>query len=218
MVLKIRKISALLVFLALSGLIITACSPGESEVDIDIQRTGFAQTADAQATMTAQAIPTSTNTPEPSPTPAFTDTPEATETSSEVTETTEVTETPEASPTTQTSTGNDAAAWIAQDPPDNTEFTPGQEFTVTWTLENTGTSTWDTNYYIQFASGEEMGATDEKVYLAYEVPPNTSAQFSVNLVAPESTGEKQSNWRLFNRGDISFYEFYVIIDVVEEAD
>lgn len=211
---KTSKIFTLLILFALSALIITACNSGEPEIDIDAQRTGFAQTADAQATMTAQAQPTATYTPEPSATPSFTATPE------ESTETPEgtTTETPEATATQQTSSGNDAAAWIAQDPPDNTEFAPGEEFTITWTLENTGTSTWGTDYYIQFASGEEMGATDAEVYLPYPVPPGTSVQISVDLVAPRSAGEKQSNWRLYNNGNTSFYEFYIIIDVVEETD
>ncbi|MDF1519452.1 MAG: NBR1-Ig-like domain-containing protein [Brevefilum sp.] len=216
---KTNRIFSLLIFFALSALILTACNSGEPEIDIDAQRTGFAQTADVQATMTAQAQPTATNTPEPSPTPSFTDTPEVTETP-EGTETSEVTttETPQATATQQAASGTDSAAWIAQDPPDNTEFTPGEEFTITWSLENTGSSTWGTNYYIQFSSGEEMGATDEKVYLPYPVPPGTSVQISVDLVAPGSTGEKQSNWRLYNNSDNSFYEFYIIIDVVEDKD
>ena len=219
MIMKTNRIFSLLIFFALSALILTACNSGEPEIDIDAQRTGFAQTADIQATMTAQAQPTATNTPEPSPTPSFTDTPEVTETP-EGTETSEesTTETPQATATQQASSGVDSAAWIAQDPPDNTEFTPGEEFTITWSLENTGSSTWGTNYYIQFASGEEMGATDEKVYLPYPVPPGTSVQISVDLVAPGSTGEKQSNWRLYNNSDKSFYEFYIIIDVVEDKD
>lgn len=211
---KTNKAIGLLFFLVLASVLVTGCNSGESETDVDAQRTGFAQTADAQATMTAQAQPTATNTPEPSPTPAFTDTPEATTETPDVT----ATETSEVTPTTQIVGGNDSAAWIAQDPPDNTEFAFGQEFTVTWSLENTGTSTWGTDYYIQFASGEELGATDDKVFLPYPVPPNTNVQISVDLVAPGSTGEKRSNWRLYNNSDVSFYEFYVIIDVVEETD
>jgi hypothetical protein len=211
MILKTRKTVPFLILFVMLSALFTACGSPEPEIDVDAQRTGFAQTADAQATMTAQAQPTATNTPEPSPTPEFTDTPEATETP-EVTQTDET----ESTPTTQPIAGNDSATWIAQDPPDNTEFTPGEEFTVTWTLENAGSSTWSTNYYIQFAYGEELGATDDKVFLPYSVPPGTNVQISVDLVAPESTGEKQSNWRLFNSNDVNFFEFYVIIDVVEE--
>ena len=215
MTFKTNKAIPILILFILMGLLITACNAGEPEIDVDAQRTGFAQTADAQATQTAQAQPTATNTPEPSPTPAATDTPEVTETAGE-TATESPESTTEATPTTQTVVGNDSAAWIAQDPPDNTEFTLGQEFTVTWTLENIGASTWNTNYYIQFAYGEELGANDDKVFLPYPVPPNTNVQISVDLVAPDAAGEKRSNWRLFNSSDVNFYEFYVIIDVVEE--
>lgn len=210
MMLKSRKAVSFLIFFMMVSALITACGSQEPEIDVDAQRTGFAQTADAQATMTAQAQPTATNTPEPSPTPEFTATPEVTETPNVT-----PTNTSGTSPTTQPIAGNDSAAWIAQDPPDNTDFKPGDELTVTWTLENTGSSTWTTNYYIQFAFGEELGATDDKVFLPYPVPPGTNVQISVDLVAPGSTGEKRSTWRLFNSNDVNFYEFYVIIDVVE---
>ncbi len=207
---KTNNTIPMLILFVLVSLLITSCNSREPEIDIDTQRTGFAQTADAQATMTAQAQPTTTNTPEPSSTPAFTATPEVTETTDAIS--TEVSET---TPTNQTSNGVDTAAWIAQDPPDNTDFSQGEDFTITWTLENTGTSTWGTDYYIQFAYGDELGATDEKVYLPYPVPPNTNVQISVDLVALGSSGEKQSNWRLYNTYDVNFYEFYIIIDVVE---
>lgn len=212
MAIKTKKLFTLLIFFAVISLAISACASGEPEIDIDAQRTGFAQTADTQATQTAQAQPTATNTPEPLPTATPTTQPDLTDTPETEAETGE---TPEATPTTQIIGGEDVAAWIAQDPPDNTEFSPGEEFTVTWSLENTGTSTWNANYYIQFASGEAMGAGEEKIYLPYPVPPNTNAQLSVTLVAPDSTGEKRSNWIIVNSSDIPFYEFYVIIDVVE---
>jgi hypothetical protein len=80
-------------------------------------------------------------------------------------------------------TGADSAAWRANDPPDNTVFKQGEEFTVTWTIENTGTSTWSTGYYIKFYSGEQMGAEDE-IYLPYSVPPGTNVQISVLPPAP----------------------------------
>jgi hypothetical protein len=169
-----------------------------------MQKTGFAQTAEAQASLTAAAIPTETPTLEVTPTATFTLTPTA------------GTPTATASSTGATATfstgGADVAQWRANDPPDNTVFAPGEEFTVTWTLENTGTSTWTTGYYIQFYSGEQMDAEDE-VYLPYSVPPGTNVQVSVDFVAPESNGAKRSDWILKNANDETFYSFYVVIDV-----
>ena len=205
---KNRKLFFLLIALILVGFVISGCKPAEPTLDIDLQRTGFAQTANVQATMTAEAQPTATVTPEPSPT---------------FTATAEVTRTPATTPTTTTHvtaapvTGNDAAAWLANDPPDNADVPPGGAFTVTWTIENTGTSTWSMNYYIKFSAGAQMGAP-EKVFLPYPVAPNKNVQISVNFVAPKNEGTVRSDWKLFNASDNSFYDFYITIDVVEGAE
>jgi hypothetical protein len=206
MKMKKMNISILLGVLALLSIVLSACGPETPTIDINAERTGFAQTANVQATMTSQAQPTPTETPVPSPT--FTPTQEISPTSAA---TTSVVTT--AAPIS----GNDAGVWIANDPPDNTVFSPGEAFTVTWTLENTGTSTWTTNYYLKFSSGEQMGAVDE-VFLPYDVPPGTNVKVSVDFIAPENEGEKQSNWQLVNANDQSFYEFWVIIEVSKPAE
>lgn len=202
-----RKLTVLTAFILVS-IILTACNTGEPAVDIDAQKTGFAQTAEVQATMTAEAVPTQTPTPEPTPTLTAT-----------IEESTG--ETPSATVATETSTdptatigtgGTDVAAWRGNDPPDNTVFSPGDEFTVTWTIENTGTSTWTTSYYISFLSGEQMGAED-KIYLPYAVPPGTNVQIAANFVAPDSKGTKESYWVLKNAGDQTFYQFNIVVEV-----
>lgn len=205
-----RKYTALLFVVILLGIILSACGQREPEIDIDAQRTGFAQTADVQASLTSAARPTATETPVPTATsPAFTSTPEATNTPAFTpTESEE-----EVQPPTG---GTELAAWLANDPPDNTKFAPGQAFTVTWTIENIGTSTWSTSYYIEFANGEQMGAVD-KVSLPYPVPPNKNVQISVDFVAPSSTGVKRSNWKLVNANDVAFYDFFIVIEVDEAA-
>jgi len=202
---KFQKNMIILIIIVLASGIISACGPKEPAVDIDAQKTGFAQTANVQATMTAEAQPTATETLEPTAT--FTATPEYTPTLA-------VTATKSAPTTSNPSSGGDAAQWLANDPPDNTIFKPGEEFTVTWTLENTGTPTWTTNYYIKFYSGEQMDAED-KVFLPYPVPPGTNVQVSVDFVATESEGSKRSDWILKNANDETFYSFYIVIEVSE---
>jgi len=159
---KTKTMILVLLAMLISAMIISACGPKEPEVDIDAQKTGFAQTADVQASMTAEARPTATETPEPSPT--FTSTPEQSPTP-EVTATEAGTAT-----STAAASGADVAAWRANDPPDNTVFAPGEEFTVTWTIENVGTSTWTKDYYIEFTSGERGVITFRKYLKAYLKP------------------------------------------------
>ena len=195
--------------LVLVSLILTACGNKEPEIDINAQKTSFAQTAEVQATMTAQAVPTETPTPEMTATPTATATTEVTPEETAFTPTATVSG---GQTTPITINGNDAAAWRANDPVDNTVFAPGEKFTVTWTIENTGTSTWSTGYYISFLTGDQMGAEDE-IYLPYSVPPGTNVQISVDFVAPDATGTKQSDWVLKNANGDTFYSFYIIVEV-----
>lgn len=204
MVRKKTMTSTLLIIITLVILMLSACSSSEPAVDVEAQRTGFAQTANAQATMTAEAEPTATDTPEPTqtptPTPDITDTPAMTPTESNG-------ETPQ-----PPGGGTDRGIVIIQDPPDNTRIRPGDPFTVTWTIENTGTSTWSVNYYILFHAGSQMGAP-EKVFVWLPVPPGTSLPFTVNFTAPGSEGTVTSNWKLANANDIAFLDFSVTIEV-----
>jgi len=59
--------------------------------------------------------------------------------------------------------------------------------------------------------------TDDKVFIPYPVPPNTNVQISVNFTATDETGEKRSNWKLFNDKETAFFDFYFIVDVVEPS-
>ena len=205
---KIKTLT-LWIIIAISALLFSACQTKEPTQDIDAQKIGFAQTAEVQMTMTAEAQPTRT------PTRAFTLTPEPTATD-------ESTENPQEGTPTEITTatqppsngGEDSGAWLSNDPPDDTIFAPGEAFTVTWTLENTGSSTWNNNYYIEFAEGEQMGA-EERYFIPLSVPPNTSVQVSADFVAPESEGTKQSTWNLVNDSDMAFYQFFVVIEISE---
>ena len=200
-----QKYTISLTLIILLGLILSACGTAEPEFDIDAQKTGFAQTAEVQATLTSAAQPTATETLVPSPT--FTPEPTATNTPIITPTDTDDGDTPPAG-------GVDHAQVIAQEPADNTSVQPGAAFTVTWTLENKGTTTWTVNYYIEHAFGESLGAED-KVFFWLPVPPETSLPLTVNLVAPETPGSKVSNWKLFNANGDAFYDFSITITVSE---
>lgn len=81
--------------------------------------------------------------------------------------------------------------------PDDTSMTPGQAFTKTWKLENSGSCTWTKDYTVVFFYGDLMGAMDI-VPLASYVEPGQTIEISVEMVAPATAGPYQGNWKLRN--------------------
>ena len=87
--------------------------------------------------------------------------------------------------------------------PDDSLFSPGQSFIKTWKLVNVGTCSWTSSYSVRFFYGDHMGAPDS-VPLLEVVPPAQSAELSVEMVAPESPGTYQGNWKLANSAGVLF--------------
>lgn len=87
--------------------------------------------------------------------------------------------------------------------PDGTTFTPGQTFTKTWRLKNTGSCTWTNSYRVVFDSGNSMGAP-ASFNLPTSVPPDAVVDISVQMKAPDAEKEYQSNWKLQNASGITF--------------
>jgi hypothetical protein len=81
--------------------------------------------------------------------------------------------------------------------PDDTVIPAGQSFVKTWKLVNTGTCTWTTAYAATFFYGDRMSAP-ESVPLKGYVSPSQNVEISVEMVAPQSPGTYQGNWKLAN--------------------
>jgi hypothetical protein len=79
--------------------------------------------------------------------------------------------------------------------PDNTELEPGTPFTKTWRLYNKGSCAWAKSFVIFFFSGDQMGAP-ASVALPMEVPPGTTLDVSVNMIAPLTDGNYKGNWKM----------------------
>ncbi len=69
---------------------------------------------------------------------------------------------------------------------DNTRLQPGQSFTKTWQLRNTGTCVWNAGYALVFSGGDKMNSP-ASVALA-ETAPGASLDLSVTLSAPTADG------------------------------
>lgn len=184
-------------------LLLSACAPAEPvepTPDVSVVRTSAASTVVAELTLTAAAFtPTplpATETPTPAP----------------------PTETPTiafATDPTQAALGTPAALCDDYDfnlttldvtIPDGTPMQPGQEFTKTWKIRNTGICTWDTTYKAIFSysapPNEDMDS--QPVPLAALVAPGEEVEVSVQFKAPATPGEYTGYWQMVNGAGIPF--------------
>jgi hypothetical protein len=107
--------------------------------------------------------------------------------------------------------------------PDDTELKPNEAFTKIWRLQNSGSCACDTDYVASFFYGDQMDAPDN-VPLGEVVAPGASIDLSVEMVAPQTPGTYQGNWKLRNAGGTFFgigpngdAPFWVRIIVIEEV-
>lgn len=167
----------------LAGMFLLNACGGASQNQNEIA-TAVAQTVQAQNALTEVAsIPTSTSIP---PTAAVdtTATPITAETQPAVTN------------TLAPNPGCVLSANLVQeDPPDGKVFKPGESFLKTWSLQNTGTCTWDKTYKLVYWDGELMGGA-----VTYALPvviaPGETKEIPVLLQAPAAEGSYRGYWRL----------------------
>jgi hypothetical protein len=200
---KLVLLIGLVLTVAISG-----CRPKEDPLAEETRQTSVAQTVAAQFTKTAIARPTNT------PVPTATTRPTATATAvltmiptaaMGVTPSPQVTSTMMA-PTSQG--GIDAGVWTRSAPADDSVVDAGQKFQVVVTLMNTGTTTWTTDYYIQFVDGNNFGISQNTFKMPIDVPPTMSVQFTLNFTAPQTVGVAKSNWNIVNASNVPFGYFY----------
>lgn len=190
-------------FLLALSLLLAACGPGAEQttptLSVEQIQTQAVATFAADLTSTALAMPTDTPTPTETPTPSATSTPAGTSTS------TSVGVIPTASCYGLTYVSDVTI-------PDNTNMTPGQTFTKTWRVRNSGSCAWQAGFNFRFTSGEAMGGTT--VALQSAVQPGAETNLSVELTAPGTPGTYRGNWRMTTASGTFFGdEVYVLIVV-----
>ncbi|HET6845632.1 MAG TPA: NBR1-Ig-like domain-containing protein [Anaerolineales bacterium] len=171
-------------------LALAACAPNDANttptLSVDAIFTAAAQTLRAQEA-TALALTPPTNTPSPSPFPTLPP-PSAAATSSFVTST---------PPIGGVGSQCDNAAYVSDVTiPDGTTMKPGEKFTKTWRIYNSGSCAWTTSYRINFVSGDSMGGASTA--LSAGIPAGSQADVSVALTAPTTNGTFKGNWRMLN--------------------
>lgn len=78
--------------------------------------------------------------------------------------------------------------------PDGQKIDPGNYFTKTWRIKNTGTCPWTTDFTLSFSSGSQMGGTNTK--MPKYVYPGETVDISITMIAPVYSGSFQGNWQL----------------------
>ncbi|MEW6403164.1 MAG: NBR1-Ig-like domain-containing protein [Chloroflexota bacterium] len=175
---------------AVFALLLAACGPSEAEMTPTINpndiRTQAVSTFASGLTQTATLRPTATPTLTPLATitlPALT-TPLAT--------------LPVGTGTVTTGTGGTLCTklvYVADvTVPDNTQMTPGQSFTKTWRVQNSGSCEWKAGFRFSLISGDPMGA--QAFTLPQSVTAGATYEISVPMVAPNRTGTIRGDWRM----------------------
>jgi hypothetical protein len=112
--------------------------------------------------------------------------------------------------------------WMRDDVPYNfTDFgknrpiPPNANFNMTWTLQNTGTCTWDGSYVIAFKSGYQMTRSPSFPIVAEgnTVAPGQSTIVNISMVAPQDTGGHQAEWQLQSRDGTALLKFNLVVRV-----
>ncbi len=192
-----KRIFALVVccLLALSACA-KATPPPLTQATMDALYTSVAQTL-------AVSMPTVTPQPSMTPSPTATITPL-------------VTNTMAATPTLKiTVPVCDSSLFMADVTiPDNTIMTPGQTFTKTWSLKNSGTCNWTTSYKVVFVSGTAMGGVSTAIPA---IGSGRVDNVSVNLVAPITKGTYTGWYSLQNGAGKTFGAPFSVVIVVSTS-
>jgi len=94
--------------------------------------------------------------------------------------------------------------------PDNTPMVPGQTFTKTWQVKNSGSCAWEAGFKFAFTGGDAMsGAT---YTLPQSVAANSVLDISIEMKAPSTPGSVRGNWRMSTAaGQFFGDEVYLVI-------
>lgn len=100
--------------------------------------------------------------------------------------------------TTQAGPVCNNSAFMGENFPDGTVFKPGETFDKSWTLQNTGTCTWDEGYVFAFVAGDPMNGHDIALKKASDfVDPGESITFIMaGMNAHLAEGTYSGCWKM----------------------
>ena len=222
-----KKIGAIIGLLVVLSFLV-GCSSGQNATatsDPKLIYTQVAQTVQAQLANAITSTPKFTNTPLPTDVPLPTATKGTPNPTTAVTLGTAAatkaagtpgTAVPTLKNTIPVGTGSpvtvpDKMLYVSQGVPDNTKFKSGDQFSMSWTIKNVGTSTWDNTYRVRFFGGTRLGVQDFTI--PQTVKPGATVKLSVEMTAPSSVGQYNSIWVLTNPDGVNFGNFNFACEV-----
>jgi len=197
------KQAPIISIILLLALVLSACNLPSSEtetVGADAVLTAAAQTVEANLTQAAAANPTATTAVV---------LPTSTTAAPDITLSAPTNTLPVATATQDCDKGDFVTDVTI---PDGTVLDPGDSFTKTWRIKNTGTCSWTPSYTFVFASGDAMGGPASQA-LTGNVNPGQTMDISVSLKAPDAPGSYRGYWKLRNGSGVLFATVYVDIKV-----
>ena len=187
------------IFLLVVTFLFSACAPAvpvEPTQDVMAIRTSAAYTVVAEFTLTAAAF---TRTPLPPTQTPIPETPTETPTIAFATDPTQIALGTPGVPCNDLSIDR---ATVDVTIIDGTQMTPGQEFVKTWKIKNTGTCAWGEGYGLIYLYGEKMNG--QPIPLSIVVQTGEEVEVTVNLKAPEKTGNYISAWQMAAPNGVPF--------------
>ncbi|MCX6078436.1 MAG: NBR1-Ig-like domain-containing protein [Chloroflexi bacterium] len=97
--------------------------------------------------------------------------------------------------------------------PTGTQLNANENFTKTWLVKNTGSCEWNGNFKITYVGGDLLGADTTKIRKT--VGAGTSAEISLDMTAPGSTGTISSAWQLASDDGQLFGQLFAFSIVVK---
>lgn len=198
----------LLIVILMAGLLAGCSSPTPTAIPttaptlpvqptVNVQPTLFAAQTQAVQLYIAnltQNAPTATrvlptNTPLPTATPAISATPQGTAVKATAT----------LAPKPAGSTVTPAVSCVVKSvyPTTANTISPGTNFTVRWTILNTGSNTWTTQYTLNYQSGARF-ANQKTQNLPFSVGKNADITVALDLTAASTAGTYNAVWTILN--------------------
>ena len=105
----------------------------------------------------------------------------------------------------------------SQTPADGTNFIKGEAFTVTWNMENTGSTNWAYDFKLVFDGGTNFTKDQitEKI-IGTEIWPGGAAGITLDCIAPLINGTFTMNWHVEDtNGATVFSPLTITINTVD---